>query len=101
MAFRSPSVACSALLILGSAQAFSPPFPLRPHTPSAQVHHAAVAPIVGAPLRTARRSAAPTMLLSIPKALISIPTMYVLMSVNEYVTHRWYQHEEFNRDHKF
>jgi len=27
--------------------------------------------------------------------------MYALMSVNEYATHRWYQHEEFNRDHGF
>ena len=27
--------------------------------------------------------------------------MYALMSVNEYATHRWYQHEEFNRDHAF
>ena len=41
------------------------------------------------------------MFLSIPKVLISIPTLYALMSVNEYATHRWYQHEEFNRDHSF
>ena len=41
------------------------------------------------------------MFLSIPKVLISIPTLYALMSVNEYATHRWYQHEEFNRDHAF
>jgi len=31
----------------------------------------------------------------------AIPTLYALMSVNEYITHRWYQHEEFNRDHAF
>jgi len=41
------------------------------------------------------------MIMSATKALIAIPTMYALMSVNEYVTHRWYQHEEFNKDHAF
>merc|ERR1719149_510524 len=51
--------------------------------------------------RPALRSEPPTMLLTLPKVLASIPTLYALMSVNEYVTHRWYQHEEFNRDHAF
>merc|ERR1712087_572368 len=32
-------------------------------------------------------------------AAAALPTLYALMSVNEYCTHRWYQHEEFNRDH--
>ena len=41
------------------------------------------------------------MLISLPKVLLSIPTLYALMSINEYATHRWYQHEEFNRDHAF
>ena len=41
------------------------------------------------------------MFLSLPKVLISVPTLCALMSINEYATHRWYQHEEFNRDHKF
>ena len=27
----------------------------------------------------------------------ALPALYALMSVNEYATHRWYQHEEFNR----
>ena len=49
----------------------------------------------------ARRSAEPAMLLSVSQALISVPTLYTLMSVNEYCTHRWYQHEEFNKDHAF
>jgi len=31
----------------------------------------------------------------------ALPALYALMSVNEYATHRWYQHEEFNRDHAF
>jgi len=30
--------------------------------------------------------------------LVAIPTMYSLMSVNEYVTHRYYQHAEFNKE---
>lgn len=33
--------------------------------------------------------------------IAALPTLYALMSVNEYATHRWYQHEEFNRDHAF
>jgi len=33
--------------------------------------------------------------------LAALPTLYALMSVNEYATHRWYQHEEFNKDHAF
>jgi len=41
------------------------------------------------------------MFLSPVKVLVSIPALYALMSVNEYATHRWYQHEEFNRDHAF
>merc|ERR1712151_249693 len=32
-------------------------------------------------------------------AIAAAPALYGLMSMNEYVTHRWYQHEEFNRDH--
>lgn len=47
-----------------------------------------------------RRTAHPDMILSPTKALVSIPTLYALMSFNEYCTHRWYQHEEFNRDNK-
>ena len=27
--------------------------------------------------------------------------IWILMSINEYATHRWYQHEEFNRNHGF
>jgi len=33
--------------------------------------------------------------------LSALPALYALMSVNEYATHRWYQHEEFNKDHAF
>lgn len=36
-------------------------------------------------------------LLANPKIIAAGPVMYVLMSINEYVTHRYYQHEEFNK----
>jgi hypothetical protein len=45
-----------------------------------------------------RRAAAPIMVGTLGKVL-AVPTLYALMSFNEYATHRWYQHEEFNRDH--
>jgi len=67
-------------------------------------HAAAVRPSAALPMARplpAARTSEPEMFLSIPKVLISIPTLYALMSVNEYATHRWYQHEEFNRDHAF
>merc|ERR1719424_1151684 len=58
--------------------------------------------VIASPSAAAARAARqPKMFLSIPKVLISIPTLYALMSINEYATHRWYQHEEFNRDHSF
>ena len=78
------------LACLGAAHAFSPAPVLRTPQP-ARTARLAVAPAGGAPV----------MLLSPFKVLLSIPTLYALMSVNEYCTHRWYQHEEFNRDHKF
>ena len=46
------------------------------------------------------RAAPPQMVGTLSK-LAAVPVMYALMSVNEYATHRWYQHEEFNRDHGF
>jgi hypothetical protein len=52
------------------------------------------------PAAIAPRTSDPDMFLSVPKVALSIPTLYALMSVNEYITHRWYQHEEFNKDHK-
>ena len=33
----------------------------------------------------------------VARALAAVPTLYGLMSVNEYVTHRYYQHAEFNK----
>mmetsp|Transcript_33931 Transcript_33931/g.53993 ORF Transcript_33931/g.53993 Transcript_33931/m.53993 type:complete len:375 (-) Transcript_33931:165-1289(-) len=50
------------------------------------------------PSSTSQRAASPAMVGTLGKVL-ALPTLYTLMSVNEYVTHRWYQHEEFNRDH--
>ena len=44
----------------------------------------------------------PLVVVSDARAVSSLGrTLYALMSVNEYATHRWYQHEEFNRDHAF
>jgi hypothetical protein len=28
---------------------------------------------------------------------LAVPTMYAVVSFNEYVTHRWFQHAEFNK----
>lgn len=33
-----------------------------------------------------------------PRAVAAGPVMYLLMSLNEYITHRYYQHAEFNRN---
>mmetsp|Transcript_107299 Transcript_107299/g.189738 ORF Transcript_107299/g.189738 Transcript_107299/m.189738 type:complete len:350 (-) Transcript_107299:29-1078(-) len=43
------------------------------------------------------RTSKPAMVGLLGEAL-ALPTLYALMSFNEYATHRWYQHEEFNRD---
>ena len=83
-------VACA----LCAAQAFSPAATLRPQSVRSR------AAVAAQPVRR-RADAEPAMFLSLPKIAISVPTLYALMSVNEYVTHRWYQHEEFNRDHLF
>ena len=48
----------------------------------------------------AARCAEPAMV-STAGMLAAGPALYAIMSVNEYITHRWYQHEEFNRDHAF
>ena len=29
---------------------------------------------------------------------LSVPTMYAMVSINEYITHRYYQHAEFNKN---
>ena len=46
------------------------------------------------------RSSEPNMV-GLAGKVCALPALYALMSVNEYVTHRWYQHKEFNRDHAF
>eukprot|EP00322_Chrysochromulina_rotalis_P028445 CAMPEP_0115867880 /NCGR_PEP_ID=MMETSP0287-20121206/20996_1 /TAXON_ID=412157 /ORGANISM="Chrysochromulina rotalis, Strain UIO044" /LENGTH=317 /DNA_ID=CAMNT_0003322499 /DNA_START=25 /DNA_END=978 /DNA_ORIENTATION=+ len=51
-------------------------------------------------LASVRRAEDPVMVSTFAK-VAALPTLYALMSGNEYVTHRWYQHEEFNRDHAF
>lgn len=40
----------------------------------------------------------PSALLLQPKVVLAVPVMYILMSVNEYITHRYYQHAEFNKN---
>lgn len=55
----------------------------------------------------ARTAAAPDMLFTgdvpadILRVTLALPTMYALMSVNEYATHRYFQHLEFNRPETF
>lgn len=44
-----------------------------------------------------RVSAAPVALAPAFRVAASIPTLYGLMSVNEYVTHRYFQHAEWNK----
>ena len=79
---------------VGVANTLAPSAALRP-TPMLRASSPA------SPVAAPRRAAGPTMFLGPAKVLVSIPALYGLMSVNEYVTHRWYQHEEFNRDHAF
>lgn len=86
---NAPTMSRVLVLAFASASAFSPAPVMR--TPQPARCAKPVAPV----------TAPPTMLLSPAKAVISVPVLYALMSVNEYVTHRWYQHEEFNRDHAF
>jgi len=86
--YVAPTSKIAVLGLVATASAFAPAAVAR--TP--QPVRAVAAPSL---------AAQPQMFLSIPKVLISIPTLYSLMSVNEYVTHRWYQHEEFNRNHAF
>ena len=60
----------------------------------AHAHHAAGRPAAATP-----RTEVPVMVLPLSARLaLSVPTMYALMSVNEYVTHRYFQHAEFNRE---
>jgi len=59
-------------------------------------------PLVSAPTHS-RLAAAPSMMSeldltgTIIRDLAVLPTMYGLMSLNEYMTHRYFQHLEFNR----
>lgn len=83
----------TALVALG-AQAFTP-----------QYHRLATLPYppkraVAAPLPRAestKRALAPINLVSASRGIATLPTLYALMSINEYITHRYYQHAEFNK----
>ena len=89
-----------ALVLTGAALAFSPTAPQRAVRPGLS-RHAAVT-VAPATCSRCRIAAEPSMALGgAVKWVLAAPVMYALMSVNEYATHRWYQHEEFNRDHAF
>ncbi|KAL1520121.1 hypothetical protein AB1Y20_023593 [Prymnesium parvum] len=60
--------------------------------------HAGATPMPARTIARARATPAPAMV-GLFGQIAALPTLYTLMSVNEYATHRWYQHEEFNRDH--
>jgi hypothetical protein len=88
MAFKSAALAAA----LTSAAAFAPAVPgggiaLRTHGP------------VSAPSdRAARRSLVETKMdMGVANTIAGIPLMYGLMSANEYVTHRYYQHNEVGK----
>ena len=68
------------------ATAFSPMSPLT-RTPAVVEVSRAAQPAM----------AADTMLADAIRVVSVVPTMYALMSVNEYATHRYFQHLEFNR----
>jgi len=87
-----------ALLLLGSTSAFTPL--AHPHLAHAPQH----APQLATPQQHATlhaRAAPPVMEASDTAAIIrtvaALPTMYCLMSLNEYATHRYFQHLEWNR----
>lgn len=69
------------LLLLSGAAAFAP---------AAQRSLSMTPPLAPA------RAAQPQMVGTVGK-ILALPTMYALMSVNEYVTHRYFQHAEFNK----
>merc|ERR1719487_1108637 len=85
-----------ALACLATAAAFSPSAlitsRLRTESCTHQLHGAA-ARCPASPAMTAELSATATII----RDLSALPTMYVLMSLNEYMTHRYFQHLEFNR----
>lgn len=60
----------------------------------------AARPVMGSAVagRAAQRAAPPEMSLGVVKYAAALPALYGLMSINEYCTHRWYQHAEFNKD---
>jgi len=90
-----------AFVLTGAALAFSPTAPQRAVRPGLS-RHAAALTVAPATCSRCRIAAEPSMALGgAVKWVLAAPVMYALMSVNEYATHRWYQHEEFNRDHAF
>jgi hypothetical protein len=87
----TPSEALGSMLlsqtpsIVGSSRTFNSPN-LRNHAPAfpGQLRQTSVPSMVG-----------------VAGQVLAVPALYALMSFNEYATHRYYQHEEFNHDHAF
>ena len=88
MAFKSAALAAAVT----SAAAFAPAFPgrgiaLRTHGLDSASSD-----------RAARRSLVETKMdMGVANTIAGIPLMYGLMSANEYVTHRYYQHNEVGK----
>jgi hypothetical protein len=74
--------------LVGGSAGFAPP-----------AGHAAVRARAGHD--ASRLAAAPAMALDLAATVVrdvsALPTMYALMSLNEYMTHRYFQHLEYNR----
>merc|ERR1719282_1666856 len=88
----------ATLLCVGTALAFSPTASHRVQTGLRRFD----VPVPPATCNRCRLASEPSMALhGGVKWALATPVLYALMSINEYVTHRWYQHEEFNRDHSF
>ena len=79
-------------LLAGVAVSFAPPMAVARagvSTPTTQLAHLAAAPRAAPPAMSA---------VGALRVAAAMPTLYALMSVNEYMTHRWYQHAEFNKE---
>ena len=91
LAVRTCRMAAFALLA-GVAVSFAPPMAVARagvSTPTTQLAHLAAAPRAAPPAMSA---------VGALRVAAAMPTLYALMSVNEYMTHRWYQHAEFNKE---
>mmetsp|Transcript_91034 Transcript_91034/g.167143 ORF Transcript_91034/g.167143 Transcript_91034/m.167143 type:complete len:318 (+) Transcript_91034:78-1031(+) len=100
---REPSKALATFLVAHNpAAAFSPcgsaclPTARKLHAQRSALLHHGMLPGLAAQSRTSD-----PVMVGLVGQVLALPTLYALMSLNEYATHRWYQHEEFNRDNFF